>query len=182
LLLHRWISKSGIRKSEQNFRDIIELATDGIFQTGLYDQYIDVNPTGCKMLGYVKNEIIGKHLLDFVAEEDAPRLAALLQEFVLNEQARLMRERYVGCVVVTDEIKGKQIPLGIITDRDLVLEVVAAEADPNQLSASDIVTQRDRSRRNRRRLGNPASHALSWSAAPAGGRPGRRADRHHQRR
>jgi CBS domain-containing protein len=53
--------------------------------------------------------------------------------------ARLMRERSVGCVVVTEEIKGKHIPAGIITDRDLVLEVMAAEADPNQLSAGDIV-------------------------------------------
>lgn len=53
--------------------------------------------------------------------------------------ARLMRERHVGCVVVTQPAKGKRIPTGIITDRDLVLEVMAAEADPNQLSAGDIV-------------------------------------------
>lgn len=53
--------------------------------------------------------------------------------------ARLMRERHVGCVVVTRRAKEKEIPTGIITDRDLVLEVMSAEADPNQVSAGDIV-------------------------------------------
>jgi CBS domain-containing protein len=55
------------------------------------------------------------------------------------EVARLMRERHVGSVVVTEKIKGKQIPTGIITDRDLVMEILAVEADPNALSAGDIV-------------------------------------------
>jgi CBS domain-containing protein len=55
------------------------------------------------------------------------------------EVARLMRERHVGCVVVVDEVKGKTVPVGLITDRDLALEVIAVEADPLKLSAADIV-------------------------------------------
>lgn len=59
----------------------------------------------------------------------------------LVEVARLMRERHVGCVVVVDEVRGSAIPVGLITDRDLVLEIVAAEADPRKLSAEDIVVR-----------------------------------------
>lgn len=55
------------------------------------------------------------------------------------EVARLMRERQVGCVVVVDEVNGNTVPVGMITDRDLVLEVIAAEADPLKLSAENIV-------------------------------------------
>ncbi len=55
------------------------------------------------------------------------------------EVARLMREHHVGSIVVTEDIHGKQMPTGIITDRDLVLEIIAAEADPDQLCAGDIV-------------------------------------------
>lgn len=55
------------------------------------------------------------------------------------EVARLMRERHVGCVVVVDEVRGNPVPVGLITDRDLVLEIIAAEADPDKLSAEDIV-------------------------------------------
>jgi predicted transcriptional regulator len=55
------------------------------------------------------------------------------------EVARLMRDRNVGSVVLTEKIEGKQIPTGIITDRDLTLEIIASEADPTKLSAGDIV-------------------------------------------
>lgn len=55
--------------------------------------------------------------------------------------ARLMRDRHVGCVVIVDEIKGNIHPIGLITDRDLALEVVAAEVNPEKLSAEDIVVR-----------------------------------------
>lgn len=57
----------------------------------------------------------------------------------VSEVAYLMREHQVGSVVVTEQVKGKQIPTGIITDRDLVLEIMATEADPKNLSVGDIV-------------------------------------------
>ncbi len=57
----------------------------------------------------------------------------------VSEVAYLMREHHVGSVVVTEQVKGKQIPTGIITDRDLVLEIMATEAEPKNLSAGDIV-------------------------------------------
>lgn len=67
------------------------------------------------------------------------RVVSVDKDASVLKVARLMRERHVGSVVVTEEVRGKQIPAGIITDRDLVLEVLAAEADPNRLSAGDIV-------------------------------------------
>ena len=56
------------------------------------------------------------------------------------ETARLMREHHVGDIVVTDGIAGHRVPVGIVTDRDIVLEVLAQELDATSLSAGDIMS------------------------------------------
>jgi CBS domain-containing protein len=56
------------------------------------------------------------------------------------EAARLMRQHHVGDVVVVEERGGRRVPVGIVTDRDIVLEVVAPQLDPAALRVSDIVT------------------------------------------
>lgn len=54
------------------------------------------------------------------------------------EVARLMRGHHVGSVVVVLEQNGKRIPTGIITDRDLVIEVLALDVELPALTADDI--------------------------------------------
>jgi CBS domain-containing protein len=39
--------------------------------------------------------------------------------------AVLMRQRHVGALVLVDDVDGDRIPVGVITDRDLVVEVMA---------------------------------------------------------
>ena len=46
------------------------------------------------------------------------------------EAARLMRHKHVGDLVVVDDPKEERTPLGVITDRDLVVEVLGNERDP----------------------------------------------------
>ena len=41
-----------------------------------------------------------------------------------SEAARLMRDQHVGDVVVVDDPREEGTPLGIVTDRDLVIEVL----------------------------------------------------------
>lgn len=55
------------------------------------------------------------------------------------EAARLMREYHVGDVVVVDESGGRSIPVGIVTDRDIVVGVVATGLDPAALTVGDIM-------------------------------------------
>ncbi len=56
------------------------------------------------------------------------------------DAAKLMRQHHVGDIVVTDEIAGRRVPVGIVTDRDIVLEVLAQELDATSLSAGDIMS------------------------------------------
>jgi len=55
------------------------------------------------------------------------------------EAARLMRTHHVGDLVVTEEINGRKRPVGIVTDRDIVVEVVAAGVNPDMLKVGDIM-------------------------------------------
>lgn len=50
--------------------------------------------------------------------------------------ARAMRDENVGCVVITDEAR----PVGIVTDRDLALRVLAEGADPATVTAEDVMS------------------------------------------
>jgi predicted transcriptional regulator len=58
----------------------------------------------------------------------------------IDTAAKLMREYHVGDVVVVDQRDSVQIPLGVITDRDVVIEVVAAGVSPEQVTAGDIMS------------------------------------------
>jgi CBS domain-containing protein len=57
------------------------------------------------------------------------------------EAAQLMRHHHVGDVVVIKDNQGKSVPLGIVTDRDLVIEVVATELDCKVMTVSDIMVR-----------------------------------------
>ena len=58
----------------------------------------------------------------------------------LTEAAKLMREHHVGSLIVVKEDDGKRAPLGIITDRDIVVEVVAAGLDFRTITVGEVMT------------------------------------------
>ena len=58
----------------------------------------------------------------------------------LVEAARLMREHHVGSLVVVVERLSERVPVGIVTDRDIVIAVVAKELDPRTLTVADVLT------------------------------------------
>ena len=53
--------------------------------------------------------------------------------------ARLMRERHVGDLVVIDESADTHAPIGIVTDRDIVVEVLAKDLDPATTRVGQIM-------------------------------------------
>lgn len=61
------------------------------------------------------------------------------REMSLTEAARLMREYHIGALVVVDELDGKRVPVGIVTDRDIVMEIIAQSLDLTEFSVGDIM-------------------------------------------
>lgn len=53
--------------------------------------------------------------------------------------AQLMRQHHVGAIVVVDA-ENKSRPVGIVTDRDLVLELMAEGLEPAVFTAGDIMS------------------------------------------
>jgi CBS domain-containing protein len=70
------------------------------------------------------------------------------------DAARRMQERGVGTLVVVDDA-GR--PVGMLTDRDLALRVVAAGADPRATSVGEVMTPRPKTVSE----GTPIESALS---------------------
>lgn len=62
------------------------------------------------------------------------------RESSVLDVAKLMRQYHVGDVIVTDGVNGRRAPVGIVTDRDIVVEVLAEGLDPGSLSAGDIMS------------------------------------------
>lgn len=59
----------------------------------------------------------------------------------LGEAAKLMREHHVGSLVVVGDGAAVQ-PLGIVTDRDFVVEVLSAGIDYRTVSVGEIMAPR----------------------------------------
>lgn len=57
----------------------------------------------------------------------------------VSDAAQLMREHHVGDVVVVRQKDGRNEPIGVVTDRDLVVEVIAEELDPVTLTVGEIM-------------------------------------------
>ena len=64
----------------------------------------------------------------------APRGCTIL------EAAQLMRQHHVGDVVLVEERGGIRVPVGIVTDRDLVVEIMAPAIDQTVITVGDIMT------------------------------------------
>lgn len=85
-----------IRESEEKFRTIIEQASDGIFVAGPDTYLIDVNSTGCKMLGYTLEELRKIKFTDLVPKEDLEtipiRITSLQKGQTDVKERRLLRK------------------------------------------------------------------------------------------
>jgi CBS domain-containing protein len=57
------------------------------------------------------------------------------------EAAKLMRQHHVGDVLVVEDRNGIRVPVGIITDRDLIMEIMAPELNDTVITVGDIMAQ-----------------------------------------
>jgi CBS domain-containing protein len=62
------------------------------------------------------------------------------EESSVTEAAKIMREYHVGDVVIVKVKYGKQMPVGIFTDRDITLEIVARGADAESIRVGDAMS------------------------------------------
>jgi len=60
------------------------------------------------------------------------------RDTTVTEAAKLMRQHHIGDVIIVETRGSKRVPVGIVTDRDIVVEVIAAGIDPRLLKLGDL--------------------------------------------
>jgi CBS domain-containing protein len=55
--------------------------------------------------------------------------------------AALMRQHHVGFLVVLDENNERRVPVGVITDRDIVVQIDANDVDPKSVKIGEVMTR-----------------------------------------
>jgi PAS domain S-box-containing protein len=122
-------AQEALKESEQKFRDIFNNSTDAIYlheilNDGTPGRFTDVNDVACRMLGYTKEELLGKSPLDIATAYHNP-----LREKVFEDQRTLGMARFetgqrtkdgtiipveVNTHVVT--IQGRKVILAVVRD------------------------------------------------------------------
>lgn len=112
-ILQRKRGEETLRASEYNYRSILEQASDGIFIADASGRYIEVNRSGCDMLGYSRNEILERSMKDLVSQDELASTPFKMDDMlagrvVINERNMLRKD---GSVIPV-EISGRIFPDG----------------------------------------------------------------------
>jgi len=109
-----------LKESEIRFRSLFEHASDGIYIADPEGKYVEVNESGCKLVGYTKEEISKLSLFDLIVKEENA-IPLRIEEIKAGKhviQQRQLRKKDGSIVPV--EISSKLLPdgrmLGMVRD------------------------------------------------------------------
>lgn len=114
-------AEEALRESEERYRTLVEQASDGIFVADAQGNYLDVNPSGCNMLGYTREEILKLNMRDLASS--GSQAERPLQFDDLQAGKDLITERLLvtkSGAFLPVEISGKELDngnlLGLVRD------------------------------------------------------------------
>jgi len=144
------IVEDKLRSSEERFKILFDYAPDAYFLTDLKGTFIDGNLAAEKMLGQVKNDLIGKNYLklNLLSVKQLPLAAKLLIKNSLGQatgpdEFELTRKNgsqiIVEVITYPVKIKGQSMVLGLarnVTERRKVEKELSESHEKNIASAS----------------------------------------------
>ncbi len=112
-ITHLKHAEEDLRVSELQYRSLMEQASDGIFIADGNGNYVDVNNSGCKMLGYSRKEILSLNLRDLVTPEEVAKKPLQIDKLhigrsLLSERRMIRKDR----TLLDVEISGKMLSDG----------------------------------------------------------------------
>ena len=72
-------AEESLRESEEKYRLIFDHAADGIFIVDDQANFLDINSSGCSLLGYNHEEILQLNLRELIAVEDQEKIPMLIK-------------------------------------------------------------------------------------------------------
>jgi PAS domain S-box-containing protein len=103
-----------MKQGREATRELLDLAPDAFFQSDLNARFTDVNQAACRLLGYTRDELLSKTILDVITEEDASRLKVVRKKLLVPghvERAEWIHRRKDGSLVPL-EVSAKILPDG----------------------------------------------------------------------
>jgi sigma-B regulation protein RsbU (phosphoserine phosphatase) len=92
-----------VRKSEEKYRRIVETAGEGFLLMDETLKIVDLNNAYCRMVGYLRNELMGKSFLNMVTEE--------YRQFFSAEQEDLLNREYYKFEGDIIDRAGRSVPV-----------------------------------------------------------------------
>lgn len=91
-ITERRLAEEKLKKSEEKFRRIVETAGEGFVLMDQELKIVDVNNAYCQMIGYSREELKGRHVLDLATDEFRSFMSANREMFLSREQRNLEGE------------------------------------------------------------------------------------------
>lgn len=116
--------RNGIFEKDEYLRAVFESVMDGLFVIDMQGRYMDVNPAGCGMFGYTKDEFLKSDITLLLFPEDVERSFETgrghWKEFVFVPEYRMRKkdgtEIWVEMTVNPLKLGGKDYCLGVKRD------------------------------------------------------------------
>ena len=86
------LAEEKLRKSEEKFRRIVETAGEGFVLMNEGLDIVDVNNAYCQMIGYSREELLGKSVLDLATDDFRSFMMATKEKYLAEEQRNLEGE------------------------------------------------------------------------------------------
>jgi len=120
-------AEESLRESEEKYKDLFENAMDAIVTLDLKGSITAVNNSALR-LGYKKEDLIGKNLLDFVSKEYWPAVMRDFSKVTQGEPAKneielivptgkIIGEYYARAIVKENNVAGVQVNIRDVTER-----------------------------------------------------------------
>lgn len=137
---HR-LAEQAVRESEERLAKFMQASAEGVVfhQNG---RITDVNPPACELVGYSREELLGRHTLDFVAPEHRAKVAhlqatgedATYESELLHKGGERIPVEFIGRTMVRN---GERLRMTIIRD---IRDRHAAQRRIRHLAHHDALT------------------------------------------
>lgn len=110
-----------LQASEERYRTLVEQASDGIYIADGNGNYVDVNASGCRMLGYPREQLLQMNIRDVVPRREQGAIPLRLDELrsgkpVLTERSLIRRDGSTVPVEINASMLSDGRLLGFVRD------------------------------------------------------------------
>ncbi len=156
-------AEEALRQSEERLKILFESAPDAIFLNDAKGNFVDGNKTAEEMVGYAKEELIGKNVSEtgLLSEEQMPKAFKHLEDIAMGkptgpDEFTLKRKdgSYVTVEIRTFPVRIGNQTLGLGIARDIT------ERKKSELSQNELITKVDKINRELNDFASIVSHDL----------------------